>query len=83
MANVNGGLVANKKAETKELTPQKQMAGMCSADPFQHHYCSMGTALCIWFHRSESICHADCRDRRDPGYRCTWKYPVSDAGTSL
>lgn len=28
MANVNGGLVANKKAETKELTPQKQMAGM-------------------------------------------------------
>lgn len=28
MANINGGLVANKKAEIKELTPQKQMAGM-------------------------------------------------------
>ena len=28
MANVNGGLVANKKNETKEITPQKQMAGM-------------------------------------------------------
>jgi recombination protein RecT len=28
MANVNRGLVANKKAENKELTPQKQMAGM-------------------------------------------------------
>ena len=54
-----------------------------SADPFQHHYCSMGTALCIWFYRPDPICHADCRDRRDPGYRCTWKYPVSDTGTSL
>ena len=29
MANINGGLVSNsKKAEVKELTPQKQMAGM-------------------------------------------------------
>ena len=26
---------------------EEQMAGMCSTDPFQHHYCSMGTALCI------------------------------------
>ena len=62
---------------------EEQMAGMCSTDPFQHHYCSMGTALCIWFYRPDPICHADCRDRRDPGYRCTWKYPVSDTGTSL
>ena len=23
---------------------------MRSADPFQYHYCSMGTALCIRFH---------------------------------
>ena len=62
---------------------EEQMAGMCSADPFQHHHCSMGTALCIWLYRPDPICHADCRDRRDPGYRCTWKYPVSDTGTSL
>ena len=37
----------------------------------------------ILSNRPDPICHADCRDRRDPGYRCTWKYPVSDTGTSL
>ena len=49
----------------------------------KHHYCSMGTALCIWFYRPDPICHADCRDWRDPSYWCTWKYPVSDTGASL
>ena len=40
-----------------------------AADPCQYHHRSVGTALCVWLYRPDPVCHADGRNRRDPGYR--------------